>query len=32
MVLAWRGARAYSRVMALLDKIKKWLRMGKKEA
>jgi hypothetical protein len=31
-VLAKMAARAYSRAMALMDKIKKWLGMGKKKA
>jgi hypothetical protein len=30
--LAKTGAGAYSRAMALMDKIKKWLGMGKKKA
>jgi hypothetical protein len=32
MVLAKMAARAYSRTMTLMDKIKKWLGMGKKKA
>jgi hypothetical protein len=31
-VLAKTGVRGYSRAMALMDKIKKWLGMGKKKA
>jgi hypothetical protein len=30
--LAKTGAQAYSRTMVLMDKIKKWLGMGKKKA